>query len=312
MMSGGHAASGALTGTLLVSALDVLDLAPITSASYLWAAVLLGAAGALWPDIDCDGSTAYRSVPAVTPVLGELLQWLSRTLYRLTAREHDPPPYQQHRDFARLSRRAKLLVILGIASMADSGDGPDKRGEHRGLTHWWGAAVLLGAAISWLVAVVPAAALVVTAVMLPSGIRALGWALADLINAIVRPLGVRKVYGPKPGVALLAGLVVTGVCWEDILALGPWLGVIVAVGMITHDAGDSITHYGVPWKALIPHRCDRCRARTPKPQRKCAMWDRNTLLPEQLTFTTGSRAELALTAGWLASTAGMILAMLAR
>ena len=33
---------------------------------------------------------------------------------------------------------------------------------------------------------------------------------------------------------------------------------------------------------------------------------------EQLTFTTGSRAELALTAGWLASTAGMILAMLAR
>ena len=74
MMNGGHAASGALTGTAAVCLLQTLGWAPVSTATYLWGAIGLGAASALLPDIDCDGSAMYRSVPPLTPALGEMVQ----------------------------------------------------------------------------------------------------------------------------------------------------------------------------------------------------------------------------------------------
>lgn len=293
MMNGGHAASGALTGTAAVCLLQTLEWAPVSTATYLWGAIGLGAASALLPDIDCDGSAMYRSVPPLTPALGEMLQWCSRTLYRATAREHDPSPYRNQQSKGLTGWR-KFLAVSGVTHL------DDKRGEHRGLTHWWGFALLTGALVSLLLALIPVAAVLVVGALLPAGVRALVGALADLL----RPLGAR-IRTPGRLTAFGASLLLIVLFGADIVTAGPWIGALIAVGMITHDVGDSLTRRGVPWKALIPHRCDRCRARRPKPARRCAMWDCNTLLPGWLTFATGSPVELALTAVFFALTAGM-------
>src|SRR5690625_638571 len=301
MMNGGHASFSALTGTMLVSALDAFQLAPVTPQTYLWCAVLLSAGAGLINDIDSDGAAFSTSVPMVTRPLGELLQWCSRTSYRVSARECDRSPYANRRDYDGLTPFWKALVTLGIVTVADEGD-TDKVGEHRGLTHWWGFAVIVGVLLAWLIAAYPIAALFVTGICLPSGIRALTWDVVDLAKTV----GITRLRGIDRWTAMALSVVITLIFAEDIIAFGPWIGVVVALGMLNHDCGDSITKYGIPWKAFIPHRCDRHRAQHPQPARKCAMWDRNTILPAWMTFTTGSPVELVISAASLAGTGGLV------
>lgn len=212
--------------------------------------VLAGAGAALLPDGDHDQSVMYTSGGPALRWFFEALQALSRWTYRRTRRAHD---YRSD-------------------------------GEHRYLLHSVPFAALVG--------------------LLVGALGSLPWVgpvvLCLLLSPAIRSLAMEIHYGTRFRVGYMArhrfGAFCLSVAATALIAyfggphvFGPVLGVVIFVGMLTHNFGDSLSNSGIPWKALIPHRCDRCRAQRPKPAAKCAMWDRSHLAPAFMRFNVGSK-----------------------
>lgn len=310
MMNGGHAATGTVVGAWVIAIADALfklhlaiatGLEPLpwllavllsvalTTAAYLLGA-LLGAGAALLPDIDSKSALVSTAGGPVTGLTSAAARHLSSLVYRLTRRKHDP----------------------------------DVAGEHRFLIHTWEFALLTGAVLWFGTETSPWVGRITTGVLLWLSLISLGWVLHDA-SVRVPYHGAREPFtAALTAASLTAALTHTGVI--DLIA--PLLPIIVALGMVTHDAGDGGTRWGIPWKGLIPHRCDRCRARylaascrlrripwhhcdrcTPARRQypRCAMWDRNTNVPDEWVFTTGEdfRSERVVTWASLTGTAAL-------
>lgn len=333
MQNGGHSATGVCTGSAAIAAWTwtVNPVMPLRITITLWATgILLTAGAAILPDIDHPKSTMAASAGVATGVLAHIAASVSATVYAHTRAVCDPPPEKASN-------------------------------SHRGLIHTWQFAVLCGLAAWWGAAATRWAVPVVYLLVFAPAIRSLAWtgfnAGIRWNNPIWRHLsrgadpatkvGVswlrKNLKWRKPIGAFVAAALVVGVLWTagGLYSIPPLLlGILITVGMLTHDAGDGLTKYGVPWKAGIPHRCDRhreeylakaCHRRIPLTRialvrwrwhtcprcvearrhrgKRCAMWDRNTNVPDKLVFTTGkSRKETAVTYGSLAAGAGIIAA----
>lgn len=209
-----------------------------------------GAGAALLPDGDHDNSVMYTSGGPVLRWFFEALQALSRWMYRRTRRAHD---------FR-------------------------SEGEHRYLLHSVPFAAVAGLLVGAL-GTLPWVGPVVLCLLLSPAIRSLSMEIH--YNT---PLRVDYMARHRFG-AFCLSVAVTAVIahFGGPHVFGPVLGAVVFFGMLTHNVGDSLTNSGIPWKALIPHRCDSCRARRPKPVAKCAMWDRSHLVPAFMRFNVGTK-----------------------
>lgn len=295
MQHGGHAATGAATGTTTAAAWLLLaqpDLHPARSIAVVAVAGLYVAGWALGNDIDHDKSFVTKSGGPFTRVIAEVLQWLARHVYRWTRKDCDKP-------------------------------GSGKNGEHRGLLHTWPGALTIALALAIGSTYTPWVARIASVLILSAAIRSLAYSLNLHRNKRTRDLTTR--WG-----ALTAAIILTAT-WDGtaLLPTGPALGVLAFVGMLTHNAGDGATAYGVPWKFFFPHWCDRCRGkvnaarcgswfqRAPwhflrcgqckqaRDRPKCARWDRSNNTPAFLRFTTGAGVERLITVTSLV-TAGTI------
>ncbi|HZE02604.1 MAG TPA: metal-dependent hydrolase [Pseudonocardiaceae bacterium] len=251
MMSSGHGGTGAFTGytaCLVTSA--------VTGHEWSWwfphVAAVVVAGWALWCDCDTLISTVSTS-----------LGWTSQFIHR------------------------RLIVPLckGIYyATRTEADPADKPRVHRGATHTWPAAVVMGALVTVLCLAWPRAA--TTTVLAISA----HWAMRGLTIPVAphgKPKGniagrfiTRRAYTfnrliPQPGRAFnwlvrkgarLCGfsgkwvrtgslIVCTGTSWlitENTPELRTdWaaaLGVLVTIGILTHMLGDSVTESGICWK----------------------------------------------------------------
>lgn len=305
--NGAHCATGVMAGagaTATATALGFVHLPPVVlSSPVTWVAALApwvvgalgGGGGALLPDWDHDDSAITKSGGPVTRVVAEGLQALSRFVFRCTALRHD----RGH-------------------------------GVHRFLLHTWQFAVLVGVLIAAGCWVAPWTGAAVLVVLMSPALRSLAWQIPNELlqgkrkRAILAVVVLRElVWAMRHRFGALCVTIITVYVLVDatggLTPAGPgvlfggwaalWFGAIVTGGMITHDAGDSVTNSGGPWKAGIRHRCDRCRAafiaascmwrRMPwhrcehcnAARRRwptCARWDRNTILPRWFTWSVGS------------------------
>lgn len=247
MMNGAHAATGALVGGA-VAYPAVAAAPPSVAVAGMALAVQLGAGAALLPDIDHDQSTITRSAGWITRALAETLQLLARATYRATRGGHDP----------------------SAAS-----------GEHRGLIHTPAFAVLVGALLAAGALLTPWVGIVTSYALSSAAIRSLRW---HLPSTLLDKRGLGSTFAP-PIVA--AGIVAALYQLGTLTAAGPWIGLIVTAGMITHSLGDGATNSGIPFTWPLKRRCEPCREQ----QRSCpgARWSRQNVLPSPLRWSVGTR-----------------------
>lgn len=209
MMGPGHALTGAAGGLLAACVADVLG-APLGTAGTLLVAGL-GAGAALVPDLDHERSTVSTSFGPLTRVLARGLNKASARVYDATATGHDE----------------------------------DRDGGHRGLTHTWPFAVVLGSTAA------AAVALWGRPVVLAVVFVLLSLALRGVLAPLVRRVGW---LGTTAAAALLTW-------WGgDSLPAGAewaWIGAALAAGCLVHDWGDSLTLMGCPWLWPIVIRGER-------------------------------------------------------
>lgn len=253
--------NGAHSATGLLAGVGIAAAAHATPAALALSA-LVGAGAALAPDIDHDQSTVTKSSGPITRGVAELLQALSRGTYRATRLPHDP-------------------------------EATGKRGEHRGLIHAPAFALLVGALIAAGTVWSPWVAIVASYVLTSAAVRSLRWSL---------PGGLRKrmalgapLMPPLVTLAITYALVQAGALDE----VGPWLGMIVALGMIVHSAGDGATNTGISFWWPFKRRCDQCRDHD---RADCpgARWDKQNTLPKMLRWSAGARREVLIRLGCLA------------
>lgn len=246
MMATGHALSGFVVGAGLANA-SGLDVAPACAAGVITAGY------ALLPDLDCDGSTAYRVGGWLSAAVGETLQALSAFAFRHTATA---------RDVAR-----------------------DRSGQHRHLTHTPCFSTVLGLLVT--VACLAGGPWPVAGVLL-LGVALAHAALDRRRFKLKPPRGtaqwMRHVYtvvrtvANNPAVAAFlvpVGVIVaaspdTGNPVDGVLVafaqLAPWTGVAVGGGCVVHILGDWLTYSGVPLLWPIVWRGERWyRFRSPAP-----------------------------------------------
>lgn len=243
------------------------------SAAGIALAALVGAGAALLPDIDHDRSTITQSSGPLTRGVAELLQALARAVYRTTRGPHDP-------------------VATG------------KTGEHRGLIHTPAFAMLAGGLIALGTLLTPWAGIVVVYLLTSAAVRSLRWSLPSAVRTKSR---LHTGFAPPIAAAAATyGLVQAGA----ISQVGPWLGLLVAVGMVVHSVGDGMTNSGIPFAWPLRRSCDRCRS---KDAAVCpgARWDRQNVLPAVLRFSAGARRESLIEIACFAAAALMALPTLA-
>ncbi|MBK0869270.1 MULTISPECIES: metal-dependent hydrolase [unclassified Saccharopolyspora] len=217
MQAGGHACTGALAGAFSGNAVAALTGAQL-GATATAVGALLGAGAALLPDLDADGTTAYRSGGPVTAAVGKSFQRLARAAYARTRLPHDP-----------------------------KGDG-----EHRGLVHTPVFAVATGLLVGLGALVTPWVTMATLIVVLAPGIAALSRSGPGWVRRRLRTHrdGMALLAAAVITLALLVG--------GEGDELGWYAGVSIAVGMIVHSAGDSATRSGIPWTWPMRRRCSQC------------------------------------------------------
>lgn len=223
MMGPGHAVSGAAVGlyaATLARDTGLLDIGP--AATLTGAALCAGAA--LLPDLDHPNATISKAFGPASIALARGIHETSSAVYWMSKTEVD-----ERRD-----------------------------GGHRGLTHTAVFAAGLGAAVATLAHLFPAAVPGVLFVLLVLAVRGL---IPNLHRVLGRPGEGRRRWRLVPlglrvwwrGVKGMLGIwAVSGaLMWllTDALPardVGPWLGAMVALGCLTHCAGDAVTEMGCP------------------------------------------------------------------
>lgn len=203
-MGPGHAFSGAAAGfgaAYLAAAYGM----PVTTGTALLAAGL-GAGAALLPDLDHPSATVARTFGPLTVAVAKGLNAVSSAVYDRTKTRHDD----------------------------------DRDGGHRGLTHTWVFAGVVGGAL----------ALAVDLWGKPVVIGALFVLLSLALRGLAADWARR---GGWIGVSAIAA----GLTWFAGFAVpaeqtGPWLGAVVTLGCLVHCWGDSLTLMGCPWLWPIP------------------------------------------------------------
>ena len=227
----------------------------------LAASALVGAGAALLDDIDHDQSTITKSSGPITRGVAEVLQALARAVYRATRLPHDP-------------------------------EATGKVGEHRGLIHTPAFALLLGGVLALGTLASPWVAIAATYLLTSAAIRSLRWSLP--LPGPARRILAAGMAPPLAAAAATYGLVQAGALQQ----IGPWVGLIVAAGMIVHSFGDGATNSGIPFLWPLRRSCDRCR----DARAVCAgaRWDRQNVLPPALRWSAGAPREVAIRLGCLA------------
>ena len=159
------------------------------------------------------------------------------------------------------------VTVQALRRSEDRGDPP---GAHRGITHWWPCPPVIGAVVTagclwsqWVVFGVLAFLflLAIRAVSVPeyrdNGRRGqrgrkVAYRFAEWVPTI-RALRRLRRWTNKVGKLglVLAAAGIAGVVLSDpeIATYGPWLGLVVGVGMVVHIAGDAPTESGIPgWR----------------------------------------------------------------
>lgn len=252
--------NGAHSATGLLAGVGIA-VAAHASPAALALSGLVGAGAALAPDIDHDESTITKSSGPITRGVAETLQALSRWTFRATRLPHDAKP-------------------------------TGKTGEHRGLIHAPAFHILLGVALAAGTIASPWAAIITSYILSSAAIRSLRWSLPDGIR---KRLALQTPFMPP----VLAAATTYGIVQAGAFAqVGPWLGMIVTVGMIVHSLGDGATNTGISFWWPFKRRCDRCREHdTDCPG---ARWDRQNVLPKPLRWSAGARREVLIRLGCLA------------
>lgn len=204
MMGPGHALSGAAAGFMAAFTADVVG-QPVTPATAILAAGL-AAGAALLPDLDHPAATVSDSFGPVTNVLAVGLSRLSSAVYHGTKLPRD-----ENRD-----------------------------GGHRGLTHTWAFAVVVGGALTAGIRLGGRAVVLVALFVL------LSLALRGLMADTTRRHGWMATTLAAGALTVLAGATLPA---EQ---AGPWLGAVVTLGCLVHCWGDSLTVMGCPWMWPIP------------------------------------------------------------
>lgn len=230
MMAAGHSISGAATGlyaATLARDLGLLDIGP--AATLTGAALCAGAA--LLPDLDHPRATVATAFGPASVALARGVHGISATVYENTRTLTD-----ENRD-----------------------------GGHRGLTHTAAFALGLGALVAVLAQLVPHAVPGVLFVLLVLALRGL---IPNLQKRMGRPgehshwkrhlpLALAVAWRRWKGrlgiwglAAALTWLLADALPTSDV---GAWLGAMVALGCLTHCAGDAVTEMGCPvlWPVKI-------------------------------------------------------------
>ena len=227
MMGPGHAVSGAAVGlyaATLARDTGLLDIG--VPATLLGAALCAGAA--LLPDLDHPNATVARAFGPASAALARGLNAASAAVYRATKTAVDE----------------------------------DRDGGHRGLTHTGVFAAGLGGAVALLGHALPATVPGVLFILLVLALRGL---IPNLHKKMGRPGEVRKrrrrrlrspawrrakgMIGIWIVAAALTWVLSGAVPASDV---GAWLGAMVALGCLTHCAGDAITEMGCPMLWPMP------------------------------------------------------------
>lgn len=230
MMGPGHACSGAAVGlyaATLARDLGLLDIGP--AATMTGAALCAGAA--LLPDLDHPNATVAKAFGPASVALARVTNETSSAVYWLTKTDVDE----------------------------------DRDGGHRGLTHTGAFAVVLGGLVAVLADLLPQAVPVLLFILLTLALRGL---IPNLHKKLGRPAYVRRRRWPRLPLwfkvwwrkvkgmiaiwgiaAMLTWLLADAVPVSDV---GAWLGAMVALGCLTHCAGDAITEMGCPILWPIP------------------------------------------------------------
>lgn len=226
MMAAGHSISGAAAGlyaATLARDLGLLDIGP--AATLTGAALCAGAA--LIPDLDHPTATIAKSFGPVSAALARVTNETSAAIYRLTK----------------------------------TGLDEDRDGGHRGLTHTLAFAAVLGGLVAVLADLLPRAVPVLLFVLLVLAVRGLIPSLHRKMGRPgQRPRRRRRFRSPAwrrtkgmLGIwavsAVLTWLLADATPVSDV---GAWLGAMVALGCLTHCAGDAITEMGCPMLWPIP------------------------------------------------------------
>lgn len=253
MMAYGHAASGWLFTLMVINWLSLFGAANpfITVLCALGAA--LAAAGILClPDFDHPNSTASTAFGPFSQIIHKLVVELHYT----------------------------------VCSVTDHAGIRKPPGAHRGVTHWWPFPIVIGALVAWGCWWSPWTTFVLLTVLFAIGIRAITvpdyqaresdtirhqWAMRSAHGIIdilpfMWPLKAARKYvnqSEKVGgywthITIATGKIGTVMVAADFALIawrsgvydyGPWLGLMVCVGMWLHILGDSPTEMGVPgWK----------------------------------------------------------------
>ncbi|MFC3522844.1 metal-dependent hydrolase [Streptomonospora nanhaiensis] len=250
MMAPAHAATGLLAGVLATHAMSpLMDVGPLEVA----AGAAIGAGAALLPDIDHPGSTVARAHGPLTAWLSRAARWASTETYYRTLTRHDTVADGAHR-FLWHTPAAALATGLAVGIGAT-------------LSTWVLAGVLwftIGLGVRGLAQGLPRGR--------PSGLAAalLPRGLPRLRRHLLRWPVITAVAAAATGVLLYAGA-----------SPGPYVGAVLAGGMVTGILGDALTRSAVPLAWPVPVR-----------GRRWAMVG----LPRRMRFATGTWPERVI--GW--------------
>lgn len=223
MMGPGHAVSGAAVGLYAATLARDTGLLDIGSAATLTGAALCAGA-ALIPDLDHPNATVAKAFGPASVALARVTNAASDAVYQLTK----------------------------------TGVDEDRDGGHRGLTHTLAFAAVLGGGVAVLADQLP---LTVPALLFALLVLALRGLIPSLHKKMGRPGERRRFRAPgwwrrtkgMIGIWLLAAvltwLLADAVPVSDV---GAWLGAMVALGCLTHCAGDAITEMGCPMLWPVP------------------------------------------------------------
>lgn len=215
---------------------------------------------------------ALGAPPAVTLAIGGAMAGA------VLAPDFDHPGSTASTAFGPLSK----LVHYGVVGLhhltVDALRGPDDMrdpGPHRGITHWWPCPIVAGVAVwaaclasTWSVTVILAVlfTLAIRGVSVPEYREKKGqsrrrrfavrtaYRLAGEVETIAALRWLRRTVGHigKLGVAAIAsGLAYAATEWGGASVLGPWMGDLVAAGIVLHILGDAPTESGVPGPSLF-------------------------------------------------------------
>ncbi|MBA8827860.1 hypothetical protein FHX42_005267 [Saccharopolyspora lacisalsi] len=215
MLGRSHITTGCATGGVVLAGTTGLGYWLVPGFTGLgagpWISGLILAAGAsLLPDLDTTESTAYHAVGPATARLGNGCQRLSRRVYVATAGPADSPRPRVHRGLLHTPTFAGLVGVLCALAVL--------------VTPWTVAPLLFLCGVLTLKGLHRS---------LPS----------EWIRAMYPLRSLREVFQWFYAAGVTAALLGFGSIDR---ADGIYLGLCLAVGMVTHDLGDACTNSAVP------------------------------------------------------------------